>query len=162
MSLFSKKNDLLSQREKALNAELMRLEQEVQRLAKETPKPAPVPRRDRDRDREDGAVGGGREFAKPLPAAKASTGTAPNGASHFNDRGVRKFDLLAFWKGLRHHVTGPTGNNPGMVRMLAAGSLHGLRPLRREKRVARNRFIFLFLTLLAILWGLVFSSIHKR
>lgn len=158
MSLFSKKDDLLSQREKALNAELTRLEQEVLRLAKETPKPAALPRR----DREDGSAGGGREFAKPMPAAKASTGTAPNGSSHFNDRGVRKFDLLAFWKGLRHHVTGPTGNNPGMVRMLAAGSLHGLRPLRREKRVARNRFIFLFLTLLAILWGLVFSSFHKR
>lgn len=160
MSLFSKKNDLLSQREKALNAEMTRLEQEVLRLATETPKPAPVPRR--DRDREDGAAGGRREFAKPLPATKASPGTAPNGGSHFNDRGVRKFDLLAFWKGLRHHVTGPTGNNPGMVRMLAAGSLHGLRPLRREKRVARNRFIFLFLTLLAILWGLVISSFHKR
>jgi hypothetical protein len=49
-----------------------------------------------------------------------------------------------------------------MVRMLAAGSLHGLRPLRRERRVARNRFIFLFLTLLAILWGLVFSSFHYK
>ncbi len=157
MSLFSKKDDLLSQREKALNAEMARLEQEVQRLARETPKPVPIPRRERD-----DAAGAGKEFARPLPAAKAPANAAPGAAAHFNDSGVRKFDLMGVWKSLRHHVVGPTGNNPGMVRMLAAGSLHGLRPLRREKRVARNRFIFLFVTLLAILWGLVFSAFRNH
>ena len=157
MSLFSRKDDLLSQREKALNAELARLEQEVQRLASETPKPAQAPRRERDEP-----AGSGRDFAKPLPAVKAPAHAAPAASAHFNDSGVRKFDLMGFWKSLRHHAVGPTGNNPGMVRMLAAGSLHGLRPLRREKRVARNRFIFLFLTLLAILWGLVFSAFRNH
>jgi len=51
-------------------------------------------------------------------------------------------------------VQGPTGNNPQLVKMLAAGNIHGLRPLRYEKRVARNRFIALFLTLLGILLGI--------
>ncbi len=36
---------------------------------------------------------------------------------------------------------------------LAAGGLQGLRPLRYEKRVARNRFIALVLLLFLILLG---------
>lgn len=156
MSLFSKKEDLLTQREKALSADLVRLEQQLQRLSREKPKPAPIPKP------VEPAVASGKSFAAPLPASSARTSGGGNAAGHFNDRGVRKFDFVAFWKSLRNHLSGPTGNNPGMVRMLAAGSLHGLRPLRRERRVARNRFIFLFLTLLAILWGLVFSSFHYK
>ena len=104
-------------------------------------------------------------FAAPLPPTSAPAASGVSGAlppGHFNERGLRKFDLVAFWNGLKNHVSGPTGNNPAMVRMLAAGSLHGLRPLRRERRVARNRFIFLFLTLLAILWGLVFSYFRQH
>jgi cell division protein FtsB len=48
------------------------------------------------------------------------------------------------------------------VSYLAAGGIQGLRPLRYEKRVARNRFIFfvviLFLALLGTL--LVFRKVH--
>jgi len=146
----------MTQREKALSADLVRLEQEIQRLSREKPKPAPIPKS------AEPSSATGKGFAAPLPAASARSATGGNTTGHFNDRGVRKFDFVAFWKSLRNHLSGPTGNNPGMVRMLAAGSLHGLRPLRRERRVARNRFIFLFLTLLAILWGLVFSSFHYR
>ncbi len=156
MSLFSKKDDLMTQREKALSADLVRLEQEIQRLSREKPKPAPIPKSTEP------SSASGKGFAAPLPAASARSASGGNSTGHFNDRGVRKFDVVALWKSLRNHLSGPTGNNPAMVRMLAAGSLHGLRPLRRERRVARNRFIFLFLTLLAILWGLVFSSFHYR
>ena len=46
--------------------------------------------------------------------------------------------------------------NPRLVNYLAAGGVHGLRPLRYEKRVARNRFIALVIILFVILLG-VFS-----
>jgi hypothetical protein len=36
----------------------------------------------------------------------------------------------------------------------AAGGVHGLRPLRYEKRVARNRFFALFIIVVAALFGL--------
>jgi hypothetical protein len=36
-----------------------------------------------------------------------------------------------------------------------------LRPLRYEKRVARNRFIFLVAVLLLVLWGII-AVIFKR
>jgi ABC-type microcin C transport system permease subunit YejB len=41
------------------------------------------------------------------------------------------------------------------VNYLAAGSIQGLRPLRYEKRVARNRFIVFVVVLILALWGLI-------
>ena len=38
---------------------------------------------------------------------------------------------------------------------LAAGSIQGLRPMRYEKRVARNRFLVLAVIIVLVLWGLV-------
>ena len=62
---------------------------------------------------------------------------------HFNELGVRKFDLLAVWQRLKKQVAGRPLANPKLINYLAAGSIQGLRPLRYEKRVARNRFFFL-------------------
>ena len=84
--------------------------------------------------------------------ARAETEDTPE---HFNDLGVRKYDLPALFRRLRNQFRGPSTTNPKLVSYLAAGGLQGLRPLRYEKRVARNRFIVLvivlFLTLLGIL-----------
>ena len=65
---------------------------------------------------------------------------------------MRKYDLPALLHRLRQRFSRPAASNPRLVTYLAAGGVHGLRPLRYEKRVARNRFIvfagFLFLLLL--------------
>ena len=45
---------------------------------------------------------------------------------------------------------------------LAAGGIQGLRPLRYEKRVARNRFIALVIVLLVILLGVFSIFLHNR
>ena len=42
-----------------------------------------------------------------------------------------------------------------LVNYLAAGGVHGLRPMRYEKRVARNRFILLVVVLFLILLGVI-------
>jgi hypothetical protein len=74
---------------------------------------------------------------------------------HFNELGIRKYDLPALVRRVRNHFKGPSTTNPRLVSYLAAGGIQGLRPMRYEKRVARNRFIalviILFLTLLGIL-----------
>ena len=49
----------------------------------------------------------------------------------------------------------PPASNPKLVNYLAAGSIQGLRPLRYEKRVARNCFVFLVVVLLLMLWGIL-------
>lgn len=85
---------------------------------------------------------------------------APNDP-HLNDLGVRKYDLLSAWRRLTHHLSGPTSNNPKMVHYLAAGSIQGLRPLRYERRVARNRFLAFLSLLLLVLWGLAYWSFKR-
>jgi len=47
----------------------------------------------------------------------------------------------------------PVGN-PKLVKYLSSGNIQGLEPLRYERRVARNRFFFLFFLLLLVLTGL--------
>ena len=144
MPLFTRKESVpLDARDRALREEMARLESELHRLANETPKPV---RTKAARPSPPKAV---NAFAAPLPRASATT--TPADAGRFNERGVRKFDL-----------PGPAGNNPAMAKMLAAGGIHGLRPLRKERRVARNRFLFLFFTLLLILWGVAYTYIRQR
>ena len=80
---------------------------------------------------------------------------------HFNELGVRKYDLVAVWQRWKNHFRGPAAANPRLVNYLAAGSIQGLRPLRYEKRVARNRFLLLVVILLLVLWGLFAAFIRK-
>ena len=53
----------------------------------------------------------------------------------------------------------PVSTNPKMVNFLAAGSIQGLRPLRYERRVARNRFLAFTSVLVLILIGLFWTLI---
>ncbi len=80
---------------------------------------------------------------------------------HFNDLGVRKYDLTALWRRIKNHFRGPATANPKLVNYLAAGSIQGLRPMRYEKRVARNRFLLLFIVVLAALVG-IFAMAARR
>ncbi len=78
----------------------------------------------------------------------------------YNELGVRKYDLPALWHRLCNHFRRPTTNNPRLVNYLAAGGVHGLRPMRYEKRVARNRFIFLAGALFLLLLGMLLVYLH--
>ncbi len=106
---------------------------------------------------------------KPLPLTLEPSHSAPVlGASfplietpldpRFNELGVRKFDLGSWYRNLlariRQHTVGTTSNNPHMIKYLATGSVQGLRPLRYERRVARNRLLALVATLVVVLYGL--------
>ena len=55
----------------------------------------------------------------------------------------------------------PVSTNPNMVNFLAAGSIQGLRPLRYERRVARNRFLAFTTVLVLILIGLFWTLIKQ-
>ena len=122
-----------------------------------------------------------RSTALPHGGASAATGAGPQepifeevGQSriqaemesatpaHYNDLGVRKYDLASAWQRLKNHFKGPVTSNPKLVHYLSAGSIQGLRPLRYEKRVARNRFIFFAVALLIVLWGLIALIVSRR
>jgi hypothetical protein len=81
---------------------------------------------------------------------------------HYNELGVRKYDLPALLARVRNHFRGPSTTNPRLVNYLAAGGIQGLRPLRYEKRVARNRFILLVVVLFLVLLGLVSAFLRHN
>ena len=63
----------------------------------------------------------------------------------------------ALCKRVKGYFSGPPAANAELINYLAAGNVHGLRPLRKEKRIARNRFLTLALIFVAVLFG-IFSS----
>lgn len=81
---------------------------------------------------------------------------------HFNELGVRKYDLPALIQRLRNFFQGPSASNSRLVTYLAAGGVRGLRPLRYEKRVARNRFIFFAGALFLLLLGTILIYFHNH
>jgi hypothetical protein len=91
--------------------------------------------------------------------ARSEPNTTPD---HYNELGVRKYDLPALLRRLREHFRGPSTTNPKLVSYLAAGGIQGLRPLRYEKRVARNRFIFFVIFLVLILLGTFLVFLKKQ
>lgn len=84
-----------------------------------------------------------RAGAGPLP---------PETRNHLD---IRRNDLVSMWRRFKTNFRGPATSNPKLVNYLAAGSIQGLRPLRYERRVARNRFLVLVVILIVVLWGIV-------
>ena len=159
MAWFNKKADPLSERSRALNAEIAALESKIKRYESQVESEPSGPRL--------------RSTAVPRPTKPAppSTPTAPvfekvdtnrlmkpaepgSSPDHFNEFGVRKYDLPALLRRWREHFRGPTASNPRLINYLAAGGIQGMRPLRREKRIARNRTIALAIFLLLALLGM--------
>jgi hypothetical protein len=163
-----KKNDPISERAHALTDQIASLEAEIKRLDNQL-QHTPVPRL-RSTALPHGATVA-RTHEPPPPAApepvfeevkpvRTDDETAPT--DQFNDLGVRKYDLPGFLGRLRQHFRRPTTSNPRLVTYLAAGGVQGLRPLRYEKRVARNRFIVLVVVLFLVLLGVISVFVHNH
>ncbi len=166
----AKKSDPISERARALNDQIASLEAEIKRLDNQL-QHTPAPRL------RSTAVPHGATVARasePLPPAHAAhepvfeevkplrpadETTSPD---QFNEFGVRKYDLPGLFGRLRQHFRRPTTSNPRLVTYLAAGGVQGLRPLRYEKRVARNRFILVVIALFLILVGILSVIVHNR
>lgn len=156
MGWFKKKRDPISEKARALEQEIQALEAQIQQLAADATRPQPRFR--------SSAMPGSSAPASASPIAERFERVdqaplrSPREAvspDHYNDLGVRKYDVFATLRRFKNHFKGPTASNPKLVNYLAAGSIQGLRPLRYEKRVARNRFIFFVVLLLLMLWGLL-------
>jgi len=177
MAWFSKKPDPISDRARALNDEIAKLESQIRELGGELQRDQTQPRLRSTALPHSSTVSHGTAEPSPPPAPVAqepifeelgqhvleARGDATTTPDHYNELGVRKYDLPALLRRLREHFRGPSTTNPKLVSYLAAGGIQGLRPLRYEKRVARNRFIFFVIFLVLILLGtfLVFLKGHR-
>jgi hypothetical protein len=175
---FAKKKDPrvdpISDRAKTLNDQITALETEIKKLDTQLQR-APAPPRFRSTTLPHGAtIPNAPEKPAPLPPTASEpifeeinhqplqARNETEAPDHYNELGVRKYDLPALWHRLRNHLRGPTTTNPRLVNYLAAGGVHGLRPLRYEKRVARNRFIFFAAALFLLLLGLFLVFLHNH
>jgi len=182
MGWFRKRADPISDRARALNQEIAGLEAQIKKMGARLERDEMQPRL-RSTVVPQGSLANQsmpRPSLSPAPASVTSPErhdpifeqvdqdrlkVSPEAAAttaHFNELGVRKYDLLALFQRLRSQFRGPSTSNPKLVSYLAAGGIQGLRPMRYEKRVARNRFIALALFLFLTLLGCIAVFIHRR
>jgi hypothetical protein len=171
MGLFKKKTDPISDRSRALNGQIASLEAKIKKLneqleekpgwrprsaspgAGRTPDPARKPPR---------SANGEPVFEQVDQNRLTAPAEAPVTAQHFNELGVRKYDLFAVFHRFRKQFHGPPAANPKLINYLAAGSIQGLRPLRYEKRVARNRFLLLTVVFVLVLLGIFYGLVRRH
>jgi hypothetical protein len=167
MALSKKKIDPISDRARTLNDQIAALESEIKKLDTQiqhtptpkfrstaTPHGANVPH-DPEKSVPATKPVSREPVFEDISSKSISARAEAESADHYNEFGARKYDLPALWSRLRNHFRGPTSHNPRLVNYLAAGGVHGLRPMRYEKRVARNRFILLVVVLFLILLGVI-------
>jgi hypothetical protein len=178
MSWLKKTNDPVSDRAQALSAEIAALEAEIKKLdgqlQRRSDQPrlrsTAVPHGSTIRHAPGSEVAGlataplrGEPVFEEVNQARLTTEPEmPNLPEHFNEFGVRKFDFPALLQRLKAFFTGPNTSNPKLVSYLAAGGVQGLRPLRKEKRIARRRFVFFSALLFLVLFGTLWWYLRQR
>jgi hypothetical protein len=165
MALFSKKSDPISAHERALKAEIAALEGQIKRLATGIEHAKSQPRLRSTALPHSSAVPSGsnpNDLVEVDRHVASPTGDHDSSPAQYNDLGIRKYDLGAAVRRLISHFRGQPPANPKLVSLLAAGNIQGLRPLRYEKRVARNRFIGLVTLLVFVLWGIIAMFYRNR
>jgi hypothetical protein len=164
--------DPISERERVLNDQISSLQAEIKKLDSQIQR-TPTPKLRSTAIPHGNTVSRKAEPAPPPPKPAVSEPvfeeikplkptTEAEPSDRFNGLGVRKYDLPALLQRVRDQFRRPTTSNPRLVNYLAAGGVHGLRPLRYGKRVARNRFILFTGVLFLLLLGIILFFVRNR
>jgi hypothetical protein len=163
MTLFRRKPDPLSQRAQSLSVRIAKLESQISKLnaelqaARSGEASMDGPQASLGSKAASGARAAAAqepifESMPPKPQIQALSASREAEALGL---GLKRMGARQWWERVRRHLTGAPPANDKLLQFLAAGGLQGLRPLRYERRVARNRIIFLCVVLALILWGLL-------
>ena len=176
MTWLKKKPDPISDRARALNSEIAALEAQIKRLDAKLQRGQNHPRLRSTAVPHGATITHTNETAEQLTTttrpepifeevdqerltSREESVTTPE---HYNELGVRKYDFPALLGRVRDAFRGPTTTNPKLVSYLAAGGVQGLRPLRKEKRIARNRFIVFTIFLFFMLLGVIYMFVRGK
>jgi hypothetical protein len=180
MAWFRKNSDPLSDRARALNHEIADLEAQIKKLDARLQENQSEPSESQPRLRSTAIPHGAtvshemHDPMEPAPVPKAhepifedvdvdrlnDKGEPITTPMHYNELGMRKYDLPALFRRVRDQFHRPSTTNPRLVSYLAAGGIQGLRPMRHEKRVARYRFYILVAVLFLSLLGIILLFRH--
>src|SRR5438093_791269 len=140
MAWFRKKTDPISDRARSLNQEIADLEVQIKKLDARVQRNQSQPRLRSTAFPHGPSVNkAGLSSPPPGPVAHEpifedvdqnrleSRPEATATRDHYNDLGVRKYDLPALLRRVRNHFRGPSTSNPKLVSYLAAGGIQGLR-----------------------------------
>ena len=147
MAWFTKAKDPMSARQAELDREIEAIQRRISDLsARPLPQARPQQPRPREATQPFGAVP-----ARAIPAPTPMSVAGPrSGASVPADR----FNLVEAWQRWMQRLGGQPRRPSGLVHLMAAGSVHGLRPLRYERKIARRRFLLSLSLLLLLLYGI--------
>jgi hypothetical protein len=167
MGLFKRKSDPLAERSRALNAQIAELEERIKQLSEAPVSTSTALPRPRTPASAKAPPSRPQPMAAPVfvPPVRPTAPVAPREPAPrelYNDLGVRKFDLVDAVRRLTSRFRRPPPSNPHLVKYLASGGLPGMRALRYEKRVARNRFIGLVIVFTVVLWILVAAFLKNQ
>ncbi|MBX3744254.1 MAG: hypothetical protein KF833_03005 [Verrucomicrobiae bacterium] len=156
MGLFRRKQNPLDQRAQSLNRRIAELQAEIAKLNRNL-----APEKD--------PKGSAKSSAPPqrpanpshdpvferIPPRPLEPRPADAPGREAVELGLRRPVWGQWWRRFKGQIVDPPPSNEKLVSYLAAGSIQGLRPLRYERRVARNRIIFVCVVLGLLLWGLL-------
>jgi hypothetical protein len=149
MGWFTKPKDPMSARQAELDREIEAIQRRISDLAAR-PLPQAGARSLRSREsRVAVPVAADRPTPSPAPVPMSVAGPRA-GATVPADR----FNLVEAWQRWMQRLGIEPRRPSGLVHLMAAGSVHGLRPLRYERRIARRRFLFSLSLLLLLLYGI--------
>jgi hypothetical protein len=170
MGLFRKKPDPLAQRAQSLNRRIAELEAEISRLNHGL-EPPPNAASQRPASASRPASPKAKPSAPPshepvfeeMPARPfESSKQPPTPGRESVELGLKRPLVSEWWRRLKRQFVDPPPTNEKLVNYLAAGSIQGLRSLRYERRIARNRIIFICVVLGLLLWGVLAVVWHSR
>ena len=155
MGWFRRKTNPATYRVEQLNEEIRELKQKISSLKEGSAPNSFDPFHQKD---EKTIISNEEKFssASDLTAKTLKDFTELNHPKLYNDQGVRKFDLFGWLQRIKkkEELSEPNPNEK-LVTYLATGRSHGYTALRKETRIARNRFILLTIVLIGVLWSIL-------
>jgi hypothetical protein len=177
MGLFKKKADPIADRSRELTAKIADLQSRIKKLDQQAqlgdrprlrstcyPQGASAPASASGRNgNHTNRIDAGEPVFERMDTNRLKEPPEPLTTSrHFNELGAPKYNLVALVERIKAHFRGPPASNPKLINYLAAGNIQGLRPLRYEKRVARNRFIALTIVFVVVLFGIFYFLVRRH